>query len=348
MKPTLVTGANGHVGNNLCRALLARGERVRGMLRASADATQLQDLGVEIVRGDIMDAASTEQAVAGCERVYHTAAAFLMWSPNPERDIVAPTVAGARNVLEAASQAGVTKVLYVSTGGTIGFPTRPGERFDESHENPQPHTWYFRGKWQAEREALAISQRTGLPVTLINPGLILGPRFYKLSESVRQIVDLINQPPPFYFDGGFGVVDVEDVVAGAMLAMDRGRAGERYIVSGEDITVQQTFTMVAELVGARPPSLRIPLSVLRAVAGLMELGANWTGHRPMLDRSQVDEFAGKFAYLDSGKAERELGYRARSARDTIRRTVAWALDQGFVPEKRKLALTPSKELQGTY
>jgi dihydroflavonol-4-reductase len=196
----------------------------------------------------------------------------------------------------------------------------------------------------AEREAFAISERTRLPVTAINPGFILGPRFFKPSESVRQIVDFVNQPPPVYFDGGFGVVDVEDVAMGAILAMEKGRDRERYIVSGENLTVQQTFTIVAELIGIRPPSIRIPVALLRVLAGAMELGSRLTGTRPMLDRSQVDEFAGKYAFHDSGKARRELGYTARSARETIRRTVAWALEHGFVSAERRRALTPAPEL----
>ena len=348
MKPTLVTGANGHVGNNLCRALLARGERVRAMLRPAADLAPLAGLDVEIARGDILDPASTAQAVAGCERVYHAAAGFLMWSKEPERDIVEPSVAGTRHVLEAAARAGVGKVLYVSTGGTIGFASRPGERWDESHVNTHPHTWYMKGKVAAERTAFEIARREKMPVTAINPGLILGPRFFKVSESVRQIVDFVNQPPPVYFDGGFGVVDVDDVVAGALLAMDKGGDCERYIVSGEDVTVRDAFTVVAELVGIRPPSIRMPVPVLRVMAAGMELGARLTGRRPMLDRSQVDEFAGKWGYHSSAKAERELGYRARGARETLRRTVAWALDRGFVPEKRRAALQLTPELQGAY
>jgi dihydroflavonol-4-reductase len=346
MGPTLVTGANGHLGNNLCRQLVARGARVRAMMRPSADPTPLAGLDVEVVRGDIMDPASCDAAVAGCERVYHAAAGFLMWSRDPERDIVQPSVAGTRTVLGAAARARVEKVLYVSTGGTIGFPSRPDEVWDETHENTSPHTWYMKGKLAAEHEAFALGRREGMAVTAVNPGLILGPRFYKLSESVRQIVDFVNQPPPMYFDGGFGVVDVEDVSDGAIRAMEQGGDGERYILSGEDVTVRQTFEIIAGLIGVRPPSIRVPVPVLRILAGAMELVSKATGRRPMLDRSQVDEFGGKYAYIDSSKAKRTLGYQARGARETIARTVAWAIDHGFVPEKRAAALTLAPELRG--
>src|SRR3989442_12563071 len=140
MKPTLVTGANGHVGNNLCRLLLARGERVRAMVRASADPAALAGLDVEVVHGDVRDAGATARAVAGCGRVYHTAAGFLMWSRDPERDIIRPSVEGTRTVLDAAARAGVEKVLYTSTSGTIGFPTPPHQPFGETHFNTAPPT----------------------------------------------------------------------------------------------------------------------------------------------------------------------------------------------------------------
>ena len=347
MKPTLVTGANGHVSNNVCRLLAARGEKVRAMIRASADPAPLAGLDVEVVRGDIMDAAATAAAVAGCARVYHTAAGFLMWSPDPERDIILPSVEGTRLVIEAAAKAGVEKVLHVSSSATIGFSLTPTP-LDESHLNTTPHTHYVRGKIAAEREAFAISERTGMPVTALLPGFILGPRFWKLSESVHQVSQFVNQGAPLYFDGGFGVVDVEDVARGALLAMEKGRSRERYIVSGEDVTVKQLFDLLAELTGLRAPTLRAPVAVVRLLALAMELGSRVTGSRPMLDRNQVDEFAGKFAYFSSAKAQRELGYTFRPARETLRRTVAWLIDRGFVVEKRQQLLQPHPSLRNAY
>src|SRR5262245_36200083 len=175
MKPTLVTGANGHLGNNLCRLLVARGERVRAMTRASADPAALAGLDVEHVHGDVLDADATARAVAGCGRVYHTAAGFLMWAKDPKREIVAASVDGTRNVIGAAARSGVEKVVYVSTGGTIGFTDTPDEILDETHDNTTPQTHYFRGKVAAEREAFAIGAKAGMPVAAINPGFILGP-----------------------------------------------------------------------------------------------------------------------------------------------------------------------------
>ncbi len=348
MKPTLVTGANGHVGNNICRLLVQRGERVRAMMRPSADPEPLRGLDLEIVRGDILDAGSTTRAVEGCGRVYHTAAGFLMWARDPERDIIAPSVLGTRHVMEAAARVGVEKVVYTSTTGTMGFSATPDRTIDETHFNAAPHTHYLRGKIAAEQEAFAIAKRARLPISSIHPGLIMGPRFHKLSESVRQVADFINNGTPVYFEGGFGLVDVEDVARGGLLAMDKGRDGERYIVSGENITVKEMFALLADLTGLRAPALKLPMPVFRMVATAVELVGKVTGTRPQIDRSQVDEFGGKYGYFDNAKAERELGYTYLSARDTLRRTVAWLIDKGFVTERRRALLRPHPSLQNAY
>jgi len=348
MRPTLVTGANGHVGNNICRLLAQRGEPVRAMIRASADPAPLHGVDVEVVQGDILDPDAVSRAVEGCGRVYHTAAGFLMWSTDPEHSIIRPSVDGTRNVMKAAAKAGVEKVLYVSTGGTIGFSTTPDTRRTEADSNKNPHTPYFIGKTAAEKEAFAIGEREKLAVTAINPGLILGPHFWKLSESTKQVVDFINTGVPIYFDGGCGVVDVEDVASGALLAMDKGRDGERYIVSGENVTVKALLDLVAEMVGISPPQWKVPVPVLRVLATGLEAVAWVTGWRPPLDRTQVDDFAGVYGFLDPAKAERDLGFTWRNARDTVRRTVAWAIDRGFVAEARQRALQPHPSLRGAY
>jgi dihydroflavonol-4-reductase len=348
MRPTLVTGANGHVGNNICRSLVQRGEPVRAMIRSTADPAPLEGLDVHVVYGDILDPTDVARAVDGCGRVYHTAAGFLMWATDPEHAIIRPSVGGTRNIMKAAAKAGVEKVLYVSTGGTIGFSSTPDTRRTEADYNKAAHTPYFIGKIAAEREAFAIGEREKLPVTAINPGLILGPRFWKPSESTKQVLDFLNSNVPVYFDGGVGVVDVEDVATGALLAMDRGGDRERYIVSGENVTVKQLLDLVAEMAGISPPSYKLPVPVLRVIATGLEAVGRVTGWRPLIDRNQVDEFAGVYGYLDPGKAERELGFTWRNAREAVRRTVAWALDHGFVAEARQRALQPDPSLRGAY
>jgi dihydroflavonol-4-reductase len=248
--------------------------------------------------------------------------------------------------MEAAARAGVEKVVYTSSSGTIGHAGSPDARWDETRSNTEPHTHYLRGKIAAEREAFAIAARTGVPTTSIHPGLILGPRFWKPSESVAQVIQFVNQGAPVYFDGGFSVVDVDDVARGGILAMEKGRSGEKYILAGDNITVKQLFDLMAELTGLKAPSTKLPVPVIRLLATGLELASKVTGGRPMLDRSQVDEFAGKYAYFSNAKAERELGYTWLPAREVVRRTVAWVVEHGFVAEKRRHALKLDASLRG--
>jgi dihydroflavonol-4-reductase len=153
---------------------------------------------------------------------------------------------------------------------------------------------------------------------------------------------------PIYPDGGFATVDVEDVAQGAILAMENGRERERYLLSGENISVKELLDLAAEFAGIKPPRVKVPVPVLKVLAVLMEISSKLTGRRPQLTRSAVDEFAGKYAYADCSKAKRELGFTYRPARETVCRTVAWLLEHGFVPERRRRALTPHPSLRGTY
>ena len=180
MRPTLVTGANGHVGNNICRLLVQRGEPVRAMMRATADPAPLHGLDVEIVHGDILDPEAVARAVEGCGRVYHAAAGFLMWAKDPEHAIIRPSVDGTRNVMKAAAKAGVEKVLYVSTGGTIGFSRTPETPAHRGRlQQGRPHALLHRQDRRREGGLRHRRAREASPVTAINPGLILGPRFWK-------------------------------------------------------------------------------------------------------------------------------------------------------------------------
>ena len=170
----------------------------------------------------------------------------------------------------------------------------------------------------------------------------------KLSESVRQVADFVNRGMPFYFDAGFPVVDVEDVAQSAILALEKGRAGEHYVVGGENVTVKQPYDLIAELTGMRAPAMRAPVPAVRTIATVLELAGRLTGTRPLMDRNMVDEFAGRYGFMHSAKAERELGYTWRPARHVVRRTVAWLVDRGFVSARRRQALTSHPSLRGAY
>ena len=311
----------------------------------------MHGLDVEIVRGDILDPDSVASAVAGCGRVYHAAAGFLMWAQDPEHDIIRPSVDGTRNVMKAAAKAGVEKVLYVSTGGTIGFSPTPDDPHDggaTSTRTPARRT--SSGKIAAEKEAFAIGEREKLPVTAINPGLILGPRFWKPSESMRQVVDFLNTGLPVYFDGRLrrrrrgGRRD-----AARCWGWTRAATGERYIVSGENVTVKHLFELVAELSGLSAPQWKMPVIALachRHGDGSGQLGDRMAPHARPQPGGRV---RGRVRLL-SIRARRSATWASPGATHAtrVRRTVAWAIDRGFVTEGRRSALQPHPSLHGAY
>ncbi len=338
MGKVLVTGANGHLGNNIVRMLLAEGREVRVMVRRTSNLTPLEGLDVERVYGDLLDAEAMDRAVRGCAAVYHAAAAFLFWARDAEREIVRPTVEGSRAIIRAIERHGVERAVYVSTAGTIGFGRGPTQCRDESHHATEWRTAYLRAKLAAERAAVEAQKRSGLPVVFVLPGLILGPGFYGVSSSVKLVLDFINFPTPVYFDGGFSVVDVEDVARGCLAAEKKGRAGERYILAGENVTVRAFYETIAELTGLPAPRGRAPKLVFRIAAALMEAGGRLFGATPMVTTEQVAEFHGTYGYFSSEKARRELGYRFLPCKEVLRRTIEWLLARGFVKESRRKAI----------
>ena len=240
------------------------------------------------------DPDAVARAVDGCGRVYHAAAGFLMWAQDPEHEIIRPSVDGTRNVMKAAAKAGVDKVLYVSTGGTIGFASTPGRR-----RATRPTTTRSRTRRTSSarspprrRRSRSASARS-VAVTAINPGLILGPRFWKPSESIRQVLDFLNKRHADLLRRRLRRGRRRGRRHGRGPRHGQGRrSGERYILSGENVTVKQLFELVAELAGISAPTWKLPVVVLRAIATGLEAVSWVTGWRPLLDRNQVDEFAG--------------------------------------------------------
>jgi dihydroflavonol-4-reductase len=337
MSLTLVTGAAGHVGNSIVRALRAHGHAVRAMVRPSSNREALAGLEVEIFEGDMLDEPTVRRAVDGCEVVHHTAAAFTMWARDPEREIIQPTLTASRNLLQACRAAGTRRIVYVSSAGTLGTTATP-VRLDESTPYPAVTLPYMIGKVRAEEHALRFATDTGLDVVFVLPGLILGPSFWKLTPSVVQVRDFLDGRLPFYFEGGFSVVDARDVAAGCLAAAERGRPVTRYVLGGENCTVKEFLDATAKLTGLSAPAIRLPIAVLGALGSVLELLTRVVSFEPPLTRAMVDEFGGRYGYLDSTRARTELGYQPRPLRATLYDTVEWCLARGFVGAKRRDAV----------
>ena len=326
---TLVTGATGFVGAAVARALIARGER--GVLLARKDSPRgnVEGLDAEVVIGDLRDAASLAAAMRGVERLYHVAADYRLWAPDPNEIIEANRV-GVGNIMNAAARAGVSRIVYTSSVATLklNLEGRPVDETSPARPD-QAIGAYKKSKTIAERLVEKMIAEQGLPAVIVNPSTPIGPRDIKPTPTGRLIVEAANGKMPGYVDTGLNLVHVEDVAAGHIAAMERGRIGERYILGGQDAPLGALLCEIAELVGRRPPLLKIPRAPLFPFAYAAEAVARITRKEPFatVDALRMAKYR---MYFSSTKAERDLGYSARPYREALIDAVAWFRRQGMV------------------
>jgi dihydroflavonol-4-reductase len=324
----LVTGATGFVGSAVARALLARGRRVRVLARPNSDRRNLGGLAVEIAEGAMEDPRSLARAVAGCRYVYHVAADYRIWVPDPA-PMFRANVDGTRDLLTAALEAGAERVVYTSSVATLGLV--PGGSADEETPSSLDDMIgpYKRSKFAAEEVARELARKRGLPVVIVNPSTPVGPGDIKPTPTGRLIVEAARGQMPAFVDTGLNIVHVDDVAEGHLAAAENGRIGERYILGGENMALAEILAGVAQAAGRRPPRLQVPHSVLFPVAVGAELAARVTGREPFITLDGV-RMSRKKMYFSSEKASRELGYRSRPAREAIADAVGWFRDNGYL------------------
>lgn len=323
MKPALVTGASGFLGWHVARTLIERGIPVRAMARRPGS---VQDLDAEVVTGDLRDPASLQRAVSGCSLLFHVAADYRLWVRDPA-DMYRSNVDGTRALLQAAEAAGVERIVYTSTVGCIGFV--PGSLGDESTPvSLQDMTGHYkRSKWLAEQEALRAAE-AGLPVVIVNPTAPVGDHDVKPTPTGQTIVDFLRGKMPAFVDTGLNIVDARETAEGHWLACQKGVPGERYILGGENLTLQQILLELASLTGRPAPRVRLPWAVALA-AGLASTGwAEITGRPPRVPLDAV-RMARKKMWVSSAKAERALGFRASKARLALSRACQWFAENGY-------------------
>lgn len=329
----LVTGATGFVGAALARALLAAGWHVRVLVRAGSDQRNLRAISVHSVIGDLTDAASIERAVEGCDAVFHAAADYRLWVPDP-RQMYRVNVDGTLNLLEAAQRAGVGRIVYTSSVACIGLPAdgSPGtEDTPVCLESMVGH--YKRSKFLAERAALEAAAH-GAPVVIVNPAAPVGPRDVKPTPTGQVVLDAARGRTPAYVDTGLNVVHVDDVAAGHVLAFHHGRIGERYILGGENLPLREILIAITRLAGRAPPRVKLPHGVVLPIAYLAEGIARVTG-RPTRVTVDSIRMARKRMYFSSEKATRELGYHARPAALAFEDALKWFREEGYLPAAPK-------------
>ncbi len=326
---TLVTGATGFLGNHVARQLVAAGHPVRVLVRSTSNLASLEGLNAERVIGDLQDMGSLGRAMKGVRRVYHVAADYRLWTRNPA-EIYESNVEGTRRLFEVAAQAGVERIVYTSTVATIAIPTHgsalPNE--DTRATLSQMIGHYKRSKFMAELEAIKAAA-AGVPVVIVNPTAPVGPGDWKPTPTGRIILDFLNGKMPAYVDTGLNLVPVEDCAAGHLLAAEKGRIGERYILGARNMTLKQILDALAVITGRPAPRVRLPHAVALAAGYADEFFSRLTGREPQIPVEGV-KMSRHRMFVESDKAQRELGYCPGAVEPALERAVRWYGEQGYL------------------
>jgi dihydroflavonol-4-reductase len=326
-KKVLVTGATGFIGSSVVRKLIARGREVRCYLEPGAKLSNLEGLDVEKLEGDVNDRAKLADAMKGCDTLYHLAAIYALWLPDP-RLMYEVNVEGSKTVLWAAYKAGLEKVVYTSSIAAIGL--RPeGQLADESVEF---NYWddangYIKSKWLSERDALRFA-REGLPLVVVNPAFPFGERDIAPTPTGKFITEALKGNVPGYMVGGICAVDVNDVAEGHILAAEKGRVGERYILGAHNITYQDFYKALAEVASVKIPDRRIPPWVSRGLGYVVEKVSERQKVAPRLTYKAA-RLATRKMFFDCSKAVKELGLPQTPLKESIGRSVTWFRQHGY-------------------
>jgi dihydroflavonol-4-reductase len=323
----LVTGATGFVGSAVARALLERGVRVRALVRPSSPRRNLEALQVELAEGDMRDEASIQAALAGARWLFHVAADYRLWARDPQ-EIVRNNLAGTGAVMGAALAAGVERVVYTSSVATLSLASIPADETAPLAEADAIGA-YKKSKVAAERLVEKMIAEQGLQAVIVNPSTPIGPRDVRPTPTGRIIVEAASGRMPAYVDTGLNLVHVDDVAAGHLLALDKGRIGERYILGGEDVALSEMLRDLALMTGRKPPTVNLPRGPLYPLAMISEAMAWVTGKEPMLTVDGL-KMSKHMMFFSSEKAKAELGYSWRPYVQALKDALAWFRREGYL------------------
>jgi dihydroflavonol-4-reductase len=331
-----ITGATGFVGSHVARALATQGADLRLLVRSTSRLDNIADLRAETATGDLRDPESLKKAMAGCEFVFHVAADYRLWVRDPEQ-MYRSNVEGTRAIIRAAQESGVRRVIYTSSVATMGF-TREGHIAGEdspvSIREMVGH--YKRSKFMAEQIALEAGDK-GANVVVVNPTTPIGEYDIKPTPTGRILVDFLNRKFPAYVDTGLNLADVKEVAHGHVLAMEKARPGQRYILGGENLTLKQILDKLSSMTGLPAPTMKVPHAIAMGFAVFDQI---FTGTiRGKEPRATIDavKMGRKKMFASSTKAERELGYKAVPVEDALRRAVDWFQSNGYVESPAQVA-----------
>ncbi len=321
---TLVTGATGFLGSAVARALLDRGEAVRVLVRRESDRRNIDSLDVELAEGNLNDPQSLRNAVKGCRTLYHAAADYRLWVKDP-KELYDTNVAGTRALLRSASEAGVERIVYTSSVATLGREPsgRPAdEQTPATIDDMTGH--YKRSKFLAEEDVNRLVRDEKIPIVIVNPSTIIGPRDIRPTPTGRMVEAAARGKIPAFVDTGLNVVHVDDVAVGHVQAYEHGKIGERYVLGGDDMMLREILAEIASLVGRRPPRIRLPRAAVLPVAYVAEFAARIRGSavEPLVTVDGI-KMSKTFMFFSSEKAKNAIGYSPRPARKALADAVEW-------------------------
>jgi dihydroflavonol-4-reductase len=325
---SLVTGANGFVGSAVARCLLNAGYEVRCLVRPASDRRNLQSLPVEIVEGDLRSAPSLKRAVTGCDNLFHVAADYRLWVPNPET-MYEINVKGTEALILAAAEAGMKRMIYTSSVATLGTSHNGVPANENTHSNLASMTGHYkRSKFMAEQVVKHMTLKHKLPMVIVNPSTPIGPRDVKPTPTGRIVVDTLLGRMPAYVNTGLNVAHTDDIAHGHLLAYKHGKSGERYILGGENMSLLQILQSIDDIQGRRRKRFNIPAELVLPAAWLMEKVSMVTNAEPRITVDGV-RMARKKMFYSSEKAVRELGYQYRPAVEALEDAMNWFRANGY-------------------
>ena len=330
MDSAFLTGGTGFVGASLARLLLSKGLKVKALARKGSDRRNLEGLEVEIVEGGLLDKSALEAGVKGCRYVFHVAADYRIWVPNPA-DMYRANVDGTENVIRSAAKAGAERIVHCSSVAAVKVPDdhTPVDETSEYSTLDEVVGDYKKSKYLADVLARRLGKEEKLPVVVVNPAAPIGPRDIKPTPTGRIVVDFMKGRMPSYIDTGMNVVHVDDVAMGHWLAALKGRVGERYILGGENLTLKGVLDLLAAATGRSAPRFKTPYAVAYAFGAVDTAIARMRGVEPMAPLDAI-KMAKHYMWFSSEKAQRELGYSSRPAAAALKDAADWFAANGYI------------------
>ncbi|MBP6058173.1 MAG: NAD-dependent epimerase/dehydratase family protein [Nitrosomonas sp.] len=319
---SLVTGATGFLGSAVMRCLLTAGHEVRVLVRPGSNRKNLENFSVEITEGDLLDHQSLKRAVNGCDNLFHVAADYRLWVPDPET-MYAINVNGTQALIMAAAEAGIKRIVYTSSVATLGLNSDGSSANEETPSDLATINGYYkRSKYQAERIVKKLTDDHQLPLIIVNPSTPIGPGDVRPTPTGRIVMDTLMGRMPAYVNTGLNIAHVDDIAQGHLLAYQQGKLGERYILGGDNMMLLQILQTIDEINGVQVNRIRVPVNLMLPLAWCMEKMANVTHTEPRATLDSI-RMAKKLMFFSSAKAQRELGYQYRPAIEALKDAVRW-------------------------